>query len=303
MTETKQVTVVPQHLPAEIPAEITIEELKRRQDLVQQCLKQVMTPGHHYGTIPGTDKPTLLKPGIEKLCSLFRLAPTFQTIQRDLQNNHREYRVVCTLTHQGSGMVVATGEGLCSTMESKYRWRLASRKCPECQADAIRKSKDGGGFYCWSKLGGCGAKFREGDRKIIDQTLGRIENPDIADTYNTVLKIGAKRAAAAACLVATACSDIFMDDAEDEHDDHGDEPEEKPRNSRQSSAPKMNRHQELCRDCAQAASALGATKQQLADLLGANGIDPPAKWGDLDEPTLVRTKAILEAKLKEGSPL
>lgn len=306
MTETQSLTVIPQRMPAEVPMELTIPELLRRQELVQQCLKQVMVPGHHFGTIPGTDKPTLLKAGTEKLCSLFRLSPTFQTIQRELPRDHREYRVICTLTHQGTGMVIATGEGLCSTMESKYRWRLASRSCPDCGVESIRKSKEGGGFYCWAKLGGCGAKFREGDRRIIDQKLGRKENEDIADQFNTVLKMAAKRAAAAACLIATACSDMFVEDGEDAGDGDGGagEPERsEPSEPERSEPSEAARKQKLIRECAQAANALGVPKDKVAWLLDANGIKPPEKWGDLDEATLTRAKAILESTLKEGKPL
>ena len=294
------------HLPAAAapPMELTIVELRRQHDLVQQCMREVMVEGHHFGVIPGTDRKALLKPGIEKLCALFQLTATYQTAIRELPNGHREYRATCTLTHRGTGVVVGNGEGSCSTMESKYRWRLASRKCPDCQQEAIRKSKNGPGFYCWSKIGGCGAQFPEGDRRIIDQVLGRIENVDIADQWNTVLKMAQKRAASSATQSALACSDIFAED--DEQADEGDDYEPKRgrgSNDAKKQAPKMTRHQELCRDCAQAASALGASKEKLADLLSANGIQPPAKWGDLDEATLVRAKAILETKLKEGNPL
>jgi hypothetical protein len=33
-----------------------------------------------YGIIPGTNKPSLLKPGAEKLCRLFNLRPHFELI-------------------------------------------------------------------------------------------------------------------------------------------------------------------------------------------------------------------------------
>ena len=41
------------------------------------------------------------------------------------------------------------------------------------------------------------------------------ENPDIADCYNTVLKMAYKRALVAATLNATAASDIFIQDLDD----------------------------------------------------------------------------------------
>ncbi len=53
------------------------------------------------------------------------------------------------------------------------------------------------------------------DHRIVGQEVGRKENPDIADTYNTVLKMAKKRAFVDASLTATAASDIFTQDVED----------------------------------------------------------------------------------------
>ena len=49
-----------------------------------------MQQGIDYGTIPGTKKPTLLKPGAEKLCRLFNLRPNFNLIQSvvDVSNGY-----------------------------------------------------------------------------------------------------------------------------------------------------------------------------------------------------------------------
>jgi hypothetical protein len=44
---------------------------------------------------------------------------------------------------------------------------------------------------------------------------GRSENPDIADLYNTVLKMAKKRAFVDATITATAASDFFTQDVED----------------------------------------------------------------------------------------
>jgi hypothetical protein len=46
-----------------------------------------MQQGIDYGTIPGTNKPTLLKPGAEKLCRLFNLRPNFNLIQSVVESN------------------------------------------------------------------------------------------------------------------------------------------------------------------------------------------------------------------------
>src|SRR5207244_3788998 len=107
------------------------------------------------------------------------------------------------------------GQGLCSTRESKYAYRNAQAKCPECLAATIFKSKYKPEFYCWKKKGGCGATFGLDDGRITGQETGRVENENLPDTYNTVLKMACKRALVAAVLNGTAASDIFTQDLDD----------------------------------------------------------------------------------------
>ena len=153
------------------PMELAVSDLEAQVHKIQAVMKNVMQEGQHYGTIPGTNKPTLLKPGAEKLNLTFRLAPTHEVTKNDLPNGHREVTVICTLTHIPTGQVFGQGVGSCSTMEGKYRYR------------------------------------KRGDE--------RIENPDLADQYNTVLKMAKKRALVDATLTATAASDIFTQDIEE----------------------------------------------------------------------------------------
>src|SRR5688572_13445070 len=119
-------------LPAARPLEMSVAEIRKRKELVDELMRELMVPGQHYGEIPGTDgKPALLKSGAEMLCMTFRLAPTFSKQLRELPNNHREYVVECTLT-AADGCVVAVGMGSASTMESKHRWRHRQLTCPKC---------------------------------------------------------------------------------------------------------------------------------------------------------------------------
>src|ERR1019366_666122 len=115
------------------------------------------------------------------------------------------------------GTLVSSGVGTCSTKESKYRWRNADKVCPECGKATIIKGKAeyGGGWLCFAKRGGCGAKFPEGDRSIESQVTGKVENTDPADNWNTCLKIGKKRAYVDAIITATGASDEFTQDAEE----------------------------------------------------------------------------------------
>ena len=65
--------------PIVVAAERSIEELVAQSQKIRQAMEQAMEVGHHYGKIPGTPKPTLLKPGAEKLCLLFRLDPQYHS--------------------------------------------------------------------------------------------------------------------------------------------------------------------------------------------------------------------------------
>lgn len=207
----------PEVLPVQYQPPMTPRELRIRINMIQEAMREVMIEGTHYGKVPGCgDKDTLLKPGAEILCSMFRFAPALSVQREDLQNGHREYTITCTIKDP-YGHVLGQGIGSCSTLESKYRWRKGERKCPHCGKESIIKGQAqyGGGWLCYGKKGGCGAKFPEGDSSIEGQHTGRAENPDIADQYNTVLKMAKKRALVDATLTATAASDIFTQDVED----------------------------------------------------------------------------------------
>lgn len=189
-----------------------IDDLLNKVALVQEVMKKVMHEGEHFGIIPGCGtKPALMKAGAEKLGMTFRLQPSFTVSERDLGNAHREYSIVCTLSDGTQGV------GSCSTMESKYRYRQGERKCPECgKATIITGKKEyGGGFICFQKKGGCGAKFGDSDERITGQQIGKVEHDNPADYWNTCLKMGKKRAHVDAIITATACSDIFTQDLDE----------------------------------------------------------------------------------------
>lgn len=206
-----------------------VNEILAQVRLIQDVMSKVMTDGEHYGVIPGTGtKKTLLQPGAQKLTMTFRLAPEYALQETNLQNGHKEYRVICTLKSIQTGNFVGQGVGCCSTMESKYRYRSGSRKCPLCGAEAIIKGKAeyGGGWLCFAKKGGCGAKWddkEEAAKAIAAQMTEKMECDNPADFYNTVLKMAKKRAFVDATITATAASDIFTQDVGDD-EPNGDAP-------------------------------------------------------------------------------
>lgn len=185
----------------------------------QRIVRSQMIAGHDFGVIPGTQKPTLLKPGAEKIAKLLGLADTYQIMDRqeDWGKGFFRYLVCARLTHVASGAVISEGLGECNSMEAKYRWRESKRRCPVCQAEAIVKGRQeyGGGWLCFKKQGGCGAKWPDGAQEIESQATGRIENDDIYSQVNTILKMAKKRALVDAALSAGRLSDIFTQDIED----------------------------------------------------------------------------------------
>jgi hypothetical protein len=214
---------------------LTVDDAVEQVDKKREFMRRVMKDGMHYGTIPGTPKPSLWKPGAELLLSAMGLhaeltdaaSPTLDVTGRDHSGEpFIEYRRACTIWRQigpaeHDRMVVARAEGSCSSWEVKYRYRDAKRRCPDCHEETIFASKKDGGWFCWRTKGGCGNTFTEDDRRITDQSLGRVKNPEVADAANTILKMADKRAFVAATLLATGCSDIFTQDLSDDEDDSG----------------------------------------------------------------------------------
>lgn len=194
--------------------------VEKRNTLIE-FVRAVMQDGIDFGKIPGTDKPTLLKPGAEKLCTLFSYLPAYEIVEKSEDWTGKDhngeafffYHYRCSIADQ-SGRVIATGEGSVNSWEKKYRYRDAKPVCPHCGQMAVNRSKDGG-FYCWKKIGGCGATFAENDTQITSQAVGKIPNPDIFDQVNTMMKMAQKRALVAACLLACNASEFFTQDVED----------------------------------------------------------------------------------------
>lgn len=210
----------------EAPGELTIEQIVEQTKKIQQCMELVMIDGEHYGVIPGTDrkdgkppKKTLLKPGAEKLCLMFRLDPEYDVVDKVETASLIRFTIRCTLTHIPTGLRTASGLGSCNSNEDKYL-RPADKRCPSCEKTAIKKSKfppkgrpnEEPGWYCFAKVGGCGKEFAANDKTITEQDNG-IKDP--ADLHNTILKVACKRALIAAVLNATAASDFFTQDLED----------------------------------------------------------------------------------------
>lgn len=123
------------------------DEMIAAQQEVSQLIVKALKLGVDYGEIPGTrdSKPTLLKPGAERLQRAFGCHTTFDILEREVDHDRevpwrksqwnyssrkREetsgtslglYRYVVRANVIGpNGQVVGMGVGACSTLESKY---------------------------------------------------------------------------------------------------------------------------------------------------------------------------------------
>ena len=196
-----------------------LARLKNFQEFCNEYLDESKDGGEDggdYGIVPGTKKKMLFKSGVEKLAEMYGLYDEYVIIGQveDWDRGLFDYTIRCTLRSRKDDSIVGSGLGSCSTYESRYRWRDQQRRCPAChQATVIKGRKEfGGGWLCFAKRGGCGGKWPDGSPEIESQVIGRVENPDIVDAKNTVLKMSKLRSKRDAVIGVTRSSGIFSQD-------------------------------------------------------------------------------------------
>lgn len=175
----------------------TAIDIRAQVNLIQEVMKAVMKEKVHYGVIPGCDKPSLYKPGAEKLLSTFRIA--IEPIVEDLSTaDQAHYRVITRATSMGSGTFLGAGVGEASSAEEKYQWReVVCEEEWEATPEDRRRTK-------WRK--GWNGKPANSVRQV---------RTNVADIANTVLKMAKKRSQMDVTLTVTAASDVFNQDLED----------------------------------------------------------------------------------------
>lgn len=182
---------MPQRGLVQSAGRLSASEVVQHAMVVQEVMRAVMKQDVHFGTIPGTPKPTLYQPGADVLCMTFRIAAEFE--EKDLSTpDVVRIRMTCRGIHQATGTVLGSGIGEASSNEDKYKWRKAvSDKEFDATPAGLRRIKYG---------------------KSWETKQVRTEPADLA---NTVLKMAAKRAKIAMVLNVTAASDMFGQDLED----------------------------------------------------------------------------------------
>ena len=77
-------TEVTRYEPSELalPDRAYLESQLRAVRAFQELCRELLTAGEDYGVIPGTSKPTLLKPGAEKISKLLGLAEHYEVEEK-----------------------------------------------------------------------------------------------------------------------------------------------------------------------------------------------------------------------------
>ena len=102
-------------------------------DHMTQLIRDVLKKDTDYGIIPGTSKPTLFKPGAERINMAFGTRPEYILMEKEVDHykevtfskgaSYGVYRYVykCLIVKQGeSHHVIGEGIGSASSFESKY---------------------------------------------------------------------------------------------------------------------------------------------------------------------------------------
>jgi len=93
-----------------------IAKITQFQSLLQSQLKA----GTDYGIIPGTNKPTLLKPGAEKILMMMGITSQYEVIEsvEDYDRGFFGFTVKCILSH--NGLTITEGLGHANSREKRY---------------------------------------------------------------------------------------------------------------------------------------------------------------------------------------
>lgn len=164
-----------------------LDTIRDAQREAERVVAELLEEDVDYGVIPGTgDKPTLLKPGAERLCQAYDLAPTYEIVDADVDHD-RAIDWVKRRRRWGGGAYEQQGS---STGIYRYvvRCRLVPRSAPS---------------YIVAEGIGSASTL---ESRYIDRPR---------DSENTVLKMAQKRALVAATLNALGLSSRFTQDIED----------------------------------------------------------------------------------------
>lgn len=179
-----------------------MDEIVEAMKELDRFKSSVMRDGVDYGTIPGVPKPSLFKPGAERLMHAFGFGSTVELIRftEDWEGPLFSYTYRAGVGPMMDGVLapIAWCEGSANNREIKYRYRaLPDFKATDEQKATAVKSEE---------------RTAKNGKSYMMLT---VENENPADLINTLQKMAQKRAIVGAVLLATGTSDFFTQDVED----------------------------------------------------------------------------------------
>lgn len=121
---TKSVAKIEKGLPSAKELSVRLSEETERQKVLDKFIGENLKDGIDYGKIPGCgEKPTLLKPGAEKVISLFNLRPSWarDTEVLEMLGGEKLVALKCELINRVSNEIVGEGRGVARPAE-KSSW-------------------------------------------------------------------------------------------------------------------------------------------------------------------------------------
>lgn len=229
---------------------LPIDEAKNWYNNFVKFTKEVLKPKLDYAQIPGTNnKPTLLKPGAEKLRFVYNLTTELERLESvvDYDKGILDFTYKVTVKAP-NGQVLAEAEGNANSFEPKWGYIWVDEDDPRLEGldknklqtrdntkfeykFAIEKAETTGKYGksqeywdMWKQAIKEGrarkvTRVSKNGRKMEGYEMGskqyRIKNPDVIGMKNTIMKMAQKRAFVGAILIATGASEFFAQDLED----------------------------------------------------------------------------------------
>ena len=100
-------------------------QMSKQRDELKKFISSQLVEGINgdYATIPGTNKPSLLKPGAEKIANIFQLGTRIVSSQRTEVGGGIAFTYRYETFHVPSGRAISQEEACCSTLEKKFASR------------------------------------------------------------------------------------------------------------------------------------------------------------------------------------
>ena len=171
----------------------TPTELRQWVAHLDEMRRAILQDGTDYSVIPGTQKPTLLKPGAEKLLMAAGLGFTIERIPEP-GTDARQGVTYRTTIRRGDD-IVAQCDGYAGYDEDRFYQASAPRRI-----EAERRERSNAAKY---------------QRAVNSKKWEDLPEEDYRAPWNSVMKMAEKRSLVGAVLNALAASGLFTQDLED----------------------------------------------------------------------------------------